>query len=216
MADAREPVVLVHGLWMNGSELGVLRSRLQSQYGFDVHVFPYPTLHGDASAIAADLAAFTESCAASAERVHLVGHSLGGAFVYRALERGVRDRPGNAVLLGSPLNGSRAVEGAARFPMLRPLLGPHVLTELAQPCGRCWSGGSPTALGAIAGTRRLGTGQFFAHFDDDNDGTVAVRETMIPGLDDHLILPHSHIGMLFAQDVAAQVAHFLRQGRFQK
>jgi len=39
---------------------------------------------------------------------------------------------------------------------------------------------------------------------------------MIPGLDDHLILPHSHIGMLFAQDVAAQVAHFLRQGRFQK
>ncbi len=70
------------------------------------------------------------------------------------------------------------------------------------------------ALGAIAGSRPVGTGQFFAHFDEDNDGTVAVRETVIPGLTDHIVLPHSHIGMLFAGDVAANVAHFLRTGRF--
>ncbi len=60
----------------------------------------------------------------------------------------------------------------------------------------------------------MGTGQFFAHFDEDNDGTVGVSETRIPGLADHLVLPHSHMGMLFAADVAAQVAHFLRNGRF--
>ena len=29
-------------------------------------------------------------------------------------------------------------------------------------------------------------------------------------------LPHSHVGMLFANDVAAQVGHFLRHGRFEK
>ena len=67
-----------------------------------------------------------------------------------------------------------------------------------------------------AGSRRLGIGQFFAHFDEDNDGTVAVSETMIPGLTDHLVLPHSHIGMLFASDVADQVAHFLRHGHFDR
>jgi len=66
----------------------------------------------------------------------------------------------------------------------------------------------------IAGTLRMGTGQFFAHFDEDNDGTVGVSETSIPGLADHLVLPHSHFGMLYAHDVAAQVAHFLRHGRF--
>ena len=59
-----------------------------------------------------------------------------------------------------------------------------------------------------------GHGQFFAHFDEDNDGTVGVGETIIPGLADHIVLPHSHIGMLFAGDVAANVAHFLRTGRF--
>jgi hypothetical protein len=98
--------------------------------------------------------------------------------------------------------------------MLRPLIGPHALNELAQPCGRCWPGDCTRLLGAIAGTRRLGTGQFFAHFDEENDGTVAVSETVIPGLNDHVALPHSHVGMLFATDVAAQVGHFLRHGRF--
>jgi pimeloyl-ACP methyl ester carboxylesterase len=212
----REPVILVHGLWMTGLEFGVLRQRLQTRHGFDVHVFAYPSMQGSVAEIAAELAAFAHERAVGAGRVHLVGHSLGGAFVYRALEQHMRDVPGNAVLLGSPLNGSRAASSVARFSMLRPLIGPHVLNELAEPCGRCWTGDCTHALGAIAGTRRLGTGQFFAHFDEENDGTVAVSETVIPGLTDHVVVPHSHVGMLFANDVAAQVAHFLRRGRFAK
>jgi pimeloyl-ACP methyl ester carboxylesterase len=205
-----ETVILVHGLWMTGIELGLLRRRLTHEHGFDVQVFAYPTLHGDPSSICAELADAVRRAAGT--RVHLVGHSLGGAFVFRALQQCAPTLTGNAVLLGSPLNGSRAARGALRWPMLRPLLGSHVVQELAEPCGREWHGG--VALGAIAGSRPVGTGQFFAHFDEDNDGTVAVGETIIPGLADHIVLPHSHIGMLFAGDVAAHVAHFLRTGRF--
>ena len=215
MAEPRDPVILVHGLWMTGLEFGVLRQRLQTRHGFDVHVFSYPSMHGNVDEIVAELAAFAHARAASTGCVHLVGHSLGGAFVYRALEQqGMRDLPGNAVFLGSPLNGSRAANGVGRLSMLRPLIGRHALNELAEPCGRCWPGDCARSLGAIAGTRRLGTGQFFAHFDEENDGTVAVSETVIPGLNDHVVLPHSHVGMLFANDVAAQVGHFLRHGRF--
>jgi len=214
MAEARDPVILVHGLWMSGLEFGVLRQRLQAQHGFEAHVFSYPTMHGSVDEIAAELVEFAGQLAADTGRVHFVGHSLGGAIVYRALERGMRDVPGNAVFLGSPLNGSRAASGVGRIAMLRPLIGPHALNELAKPCGRCWSGDGARSLGAIAGTRRLGTGQLFARFDEDNDGTVAVSETVIPGLKDHVVLPHSHVGMLFANDVAAQVGHFLRHGRF--
>ena len=205
-----ETVILVHGLWMTGIELGLLRRRLTHEHGFDVQVFAYPTLHGDPSSICAELADAVRRAAGA--RVHLVGHSLGGAFVFRALQQCAPTLTGNAVLLGSPLNGSRAARGALRWPMLRPLLGSHVVQELAEPCGREWRGG--VSLGAIAGSRPVGTGQFFAHFDEDNDGTVAVGETIIPGLADHIVLPHSHIGMLFAGDVAANVAHFLRTGRF--
>jgi pimeloyl-ACP methyl ester carboxylesterase len=205
-----ETVILVHGLWMTGIELGLLRRRLVHEHGFDVQVFAYPTLHGDPSAICGELADTVRR--AGGTRVHLVGHSLGGAFVFRALQQCSPTLSGNAVLLGAPLNGSRAARGALRWPMLRPFLGSHVVQELAEPCGRAWQG--RTALGAIAGSRPVGTGQFFAHFDEENDGTVAVRETVIPGLADHIVLPHSHIGMLFAGDVAANVAHFLHTGRF--
>ena len=87
MADAREPVILVHGLWMTGLEFGVLRQRLQTRHGFDVHVFSYPSMHGNVDEIVAELAEFAHERAASTGRVHLVGHSLGGAIVYRALEQ---------------------------------------------------------------------------------------------------------------------------------
>jgi pimeloyl-ACP methyl ester carboxylesterase len=206
-----ETVILVHGLWMTGLEFSVLRRRLAHDHAFDVRVFAYPTMHGDPTWICEQL---SDVIRGTTGRVHLVGHSLGGAFVFRALQRDSTPVTGNAVLLGAPLNGSRAASGALRWPWLRPLLGSHVVRELAEPCGRAWGGA--TALGAIAGSRPLGTGQFFAHFDEVNDGTVGVSETIIPGLADHVVLPHSHIGMLFASDVAQQVAHFLRNRRFRK
>jgi len=209
---ASDVVVLVHGLWMNGLEFGVLGHRLRAEHGFDVRRFSYPTLEGDSGSVCAALAEFAES-SSDGRVVHLVGHSLGGAIVYRTLcECGAGRMNGNAVLLASPLNGSRAARGASSWTPLRPILGPLVLEELVEPRGRAWNG--VNALGAIAGTLRMARGQFFAHFDEENDGTVSVSETRIPGLADHLVLPHSHVGMLFARDVAAQVAHFLRNGRF--
>jgi len=207
-----ETVVLVHGLWMNGLELSVLGQRLRHEHGYDVRTFSYPTMSGVAADICRDLAAFAASVAGE-RPVHFVGHSLGGVLVFRALAECDAGRfGGNAVLLGAPLNGCRAARGAARLPALRPLLGPHVVNELAEPPARTWSG--PNSVGVIAGSLRIGTGQFFAHFDEDNDGTVGVSETRIPGLADHLVLHHSHFGMLYARDVASYVAHFLRTGRF--
>ena len=189
----------------------MLRHRLRNNHGFDVRTFSYTTMHGDAAAVCRELADFAAR-AAGEGRVHFVGHSLGGLLVYRTLTECASRIDGNAVLLGAPLNGSKAARSVSRWPMLRPLLGPHVLSELVQPCGRSWSGNN--AFGSIAGTLRMGVGQFFAHFGEDNDGTVAVSETRIPGLTDHLVLPHSHFGMLYARDVAEQVACFLRSAKF--
>jgi alpha-beta hydrolase superfamily lysophospholipase len=209
-----DTVVLVHGLWMNGLELSMLGHRLRHDHGFNVRSFSYATMHGDAAETCQQLAGFADRACDDPSRLHFVAHSLGGVLVHRMLGECGGHFTAPSVVLGAPLNGSKAASGAAGWPMLRPLLGPLVLGEIATQRARHWSG--PAALGSIAGTLRISTGQFFAHFGEDNDGTVAVSETLIPGLADHLVLPHSHFGMLLAADVAGQVAHFLRNGTFQR
>ena len=84
--------------------------------------------------------------------------------------------------------------------------------ELLQPNARRWS--HAHALGIIAGSQPLGVGQLLANFNEDNDGTVAVSETRMPGATDHIVLPVSHLGMLVSARVAHETGLFLTQGRF--
>lgn len=209
---ARDAVVLVHGLWTSGFEFGVMGRRLRRDHGLEVQVFEYSSMRSDFLETSLRLGRSIDEIGAL--RVHVIAHSLGGAFVYRMLVETTPARLGNVVLLASPLAGCRAAEGVKRKPMLRPLIGPHAVGELAGRRTRQWPEQVPA--GAIAGNRRLGTGQFFAHFQEENDGTVAVSETRIPGLTDHIVLPHSHMGMLLASDVAEQSAHFLRHSVFER
>jgi hypothetical protein len=101
----------------------------------------------------------------------------------------------------------------ARHPWLRRVIGPLVSSELVENCDpRHWNCGCE--LGLIAGTRPMGLGRFFARFEEDSDGTVAVSETKLPGHTAHLVLPVSHMGMLVSSHVARQVGGFLTEGRF--
>ncbi len=85
---------------------------------------------------------------------------------------------------------------------------------------RLWLAAPPPTLppgteaGIIASTRSLGLGGLLGGLPRPNDGTVAVAETRLPGASDFITLPVTHSGMLLSAACAAQVAHFLAQGRF--
>ncbi len=204
------PVVYVHGLWMPGDESVVLRHRLGQDFGFSLHSFRYSTAFSSLQTTTERLAAFVADL--GAPQVHFVGHSLGGLIIYRLLERFPGQPPGRVVFLGTPCVASRAAEQAARFTPVAHLLGPVVAEELLQRRDRQWV--QPRELGIIAGSQPLGVGQLLAQFNEDNDGTVAVSETRMPGATDHLVLPVSHLGLLMSADAAQQVGHFLDHGRF--
>jgi hypothetical protein len=69
-------------------------------------------------------------------------------------------------------------------------------------------------VGVIAGNASIGLGQFVAQFEEDNDGTVAVSETQLAGVRDHMVMPVSHNGMLLSSSVLDQAAAFLKRGEF--
>jgi len=204
-------VVFVHGLFLNGAEFTLLRRRLVAAHGFEAHRFSYPTVRGSIAATLAQLTRFVAGI--DADRIHFVGHSLGGVVLCRYFERERCGRAGRVVLLGSPLIESRSARAVARHQWLRRVVGPLVAEELLEPTDpRSWK--CDHELGVIAGTRPMGLGRFFASFDEPNDGTVALSETKLPGHTEHVTLALSHMGMLVSVEVARQVGRFLASGTF--
>ena len=57
-------------------------------------------------------------------------------------------------------------------------------------------------------------GRLTGRFGEANDGTVAVAETRLDGIKDHIVLPVSHSGMMLSSTVADQAAAFLQRGAF--
>jgi pimeloyl-ACP methyl ester carboxylesterase len=202
-----EPVLLVHGLWMRGITMRWLATRLRSR-GFEPRTFEYFSLLQDTDAVVARLA----DALRERPRTHVLAHSLGGLLALRAVER-AGEGAGRIVCLGSPLAGSRAAATiAAKLPAGAQLVG-HNRALLESGIERIPAG---VEVGAIAGCVPRGLGGLVAHFDGEHDGTVALAETRLPGLADHVVLRASHSGLLFSDMAVRQAAAFLREGRFER
>lgn len=214
----RGTVLFVHGLWQTGVESFLLRTRLAT-HGWRLRILPYSSLGERPEAIARRCAREARRLAEGTSRpVHLLGHSLGGLILYRVFESGLLagDRFSGdfcrVVFLGSPVAGTRTARVLARWRYGRRMLGVAGAAELLDAPPRRWT--FPAELGIIAGNRPMGLGRLLTEFDGENDGTVTVAETKLPGARAHCVLPVNHTGLLLAPEVARQIAHFLEHGRF--
>jgi len=208
MQDAT--VVYVHGLWLSGQEAFLLRRRIVAERGCAWRNFAYASVRQTTAEITRALALCVRGLGAA--HVHLVGHSLGGLLILRCLEQHPDLPPGRVVFLGTPVLASAAARNLARFRIGRAIMGRVIAEELLREHARRWV--PDRDLGIIAGSRPISVGRLVTEFAEDNDGTVAVAETRLPGATAHLTLPVSHTGMLLSARVAREVGNFLAHGRF--
>ncbi|MDI1254329.1 alpha/beta hydrolase [Thermomonas sp.] len=200
-------VLLVHGLWMRSFSMLWLANRLRGQ-GFDTELFGYYSLLQDTDEIIARLAGALQEHPGS----HVVAHSLGGLLSLRAAEQVGVENIGRIVCLGSPLAGSQAAASiVSKIPAGATLVG-HNRALLAAGIGQIPAG---LQVGAVAGCVPRGLGGVVAHFACEHDGTVAIPETRVPGLTDHVVVHASHTGLLFSDAAAHRTTEFLREGRFE-
>ena len=203
-----ETVILVHGLWMNGLDMTVLRNRLDQQ-GYSTHCFTYPSMRQSPQTNAEALQRYATEMDSAIQ--HFVCHSLGG-LVLRHLYHLYPDRkPGKIVTLGTPHQNSTAAMRLQRYRLGKRILGKSIECGLVGELPP-WHGRG--VLGSIAGTLRMGLGMLVPGIPRPNDGTVAVEETRLDGMQDHIALPVSHFGMLLSGQVARQTIHFLQRGNF--
>lgn len=209
-----ETVVCVHGYLSHGAGMYLIKRRLEREYGMPALLFSYPSVRGTLDENSAALAAFIRE--QDIDTVHIIGHSLGGVLALRTLSNDPDATSGRVVCLGSPLSGSRAGRILSELDWAEDIIGKSLPEGVLQQSANDWAADvcASRDIGVIAGNIPLGLGRLVTNFDEDNDGTVAVSETRLNGVKDHMIMPVSHKGMLVSAAVADQAAAFIRRGEF--
>lgn len=207
MTQVTREVVLAHGLWVPAMVMSPLAARL-ARSGLRCHNFGYRGRSAPIEAHAARLARFARAVGPA----HFVGHSLGGLIVLEALGSESSVEAGRVVLLGTPVQGCLSGRRLARHALGRWVLGQSAALW-REGCERRWK--RPEPLGVVAGTLPVGLGRAMGRLPGPSDGVVCVEETALEGMAERIILRVSHSAMLVSARVAAQVAAFLRNGRFE-
>jgi|TARA_B100000446_G_scaffold138032_1_gene130517 pimeloyl-ACP methyl ester carboxylesterase len=195
--------------------MAILVSRLENA-GFRVVNFGYPSRSEPIEALVERLdSEVGQCCNSEAETVHFVTHSMGGVLVRSYLSQRPEAHQGRVVMLSPPSQGSEIIDAFSDSDLLQSILGPAALllgTDSAGIANQL----EPVrfSLGVITGSRSLDpVGSWLIPGPDD--GKVSVDRAAVEGAVDFMVLPATHTFIMNRSDVAEQVVHFLRHGRFQ-
>jgi hypothetical protein len=206
-------VVLLHGLARGQGSMAGLGMHLR-KHGFDTWSHTYPSRRHSIAYLAGALADVLVPIARD-RPLFAVTHSLGGIVVRHLQDP--RLRWTRIVMLAPPNQGSRLAAGLVRNPLFRWFYGPAG-RELAD----CTSWPAPPApFGVIAGTRSLALtnptswtlGRRFPG-GVRNDGTVAVDETRLPGMEAFAEVDATHTWIMNSLEARRLVVRYLQNGRF--
>lgn len=207
-------LVLLHGLARGPWSMALLGHRL-TRAGFTVHNLSYPrrprSLDQAVAAVARQVDALELP---DSEPLGWVTYSL-GSLVARAWLATERSGSGDRLVMMAPPNGgSELVDRIGERPWFRLLFGALAAELGTGPEGLPRRLAVPEVeFAVIAGSRWINPlGGWL--LDAEHDGTVTVANTRLAGMSDHLVVPHTHTFMMNSPRVAAEVAHYLRHGRF--
>jgi hypothetical protein len=189
-------------------EMSLLRKRLSTE-GYSTQQFSYHSVRTSPSENARELWNLAQSI--NTPVIHFVCHSLGGLILRHMFAASPEQKTGRVVTLGTPHQSSSAARQLSRFSLGRLLLGQSIEQGLI---GQTPPWRTNHELGIIAGRLQVGVGMLIPGIPTPNDGTVAVKETELPGMKDHIALFTSHTGMLLSYEVFQQTVYFLRHGLF--
>ncbi len=214
-ADARESVILLHGLARTNRSMTKMASALKDD-GFHTINHDYPSTKYPIEELAEKEIEQALNKCPKGDRIHFVTHSLGGILVRQYLRFHTIENLGRVVMLGPPNKGSQVVDTLKNVPGFELMNGPSGMqlgTE-AQSVPNTL-GPANFEVGIIAGTRSINL-ILSTFLPGQDDGKVTIEGTKLEGMADHITLPASHPLMMRNKTVIRQTIHFLRHGRFDR
>ena len=208
-----EWVVLLHGIFRGPRSMAKIEKALVKG-GYRVLNFGYPSTRESVEDIAELLHGEVQKLPRGNGRVHFVTHSLGGIVVRYYLAHYSCSGLGRVVMIAPPNKGSTLASYLARWMPYRWVFGKagQQVAEspdsypLLLPPPRAEFGVIAGGLGGEIGINPLIPG--------DNDGTVKVEETKLPGMKDFILIKGQHSTLLSQRPVSENVLSFLSDGKF--
>ena len=211
---SNEAVILIHGFARSRSDMRKLGRALRYQ-GYQVHTINYSSIRRNIKNIQSDAFQQIDNKLSqiSADKIHFVGHSLGGLLIRSYLGKKTIPKLGAVVMIGSPSKGTHFVDyykDSWWFKFFGSVTrifsaeGSQFLNSLKPP---------NYPLGVIAGNFNV---RFQEHILPGlDDGLVPVESTKIKGMKDFVLIQNTtHRGMLFQRKVVEQVIYFLMNEKF--
>ncbi len=214
-AAAEQCVVLLHGLGRTDASMRKIERAL-SDDGYAVVNLKYPSRSAPIAELAdAAIEGGLESCRErDASSIHFVTHSLGGILLRHYLSGRDIDGLGRSVMLAPPNQGSEAADRYRRVPGFGLLNG-----EAGYELGTgddsvpLQLGPVDFDLGVIAGDRTIDPVTSLM-LPNPDDGKVSVASTRVEGMNDFIVLHHSHAFIMRSKETIRQIRHYLQRGRF--
>ena len=213
---ADDCVVLLHGLMRTSTSMSRMQRAIDDA-GFVTVNIDYPSRDHTVEKLAQiAIPDGIEACRANSEieRIHFVTHSLGGILLRQYLVDADIEKLGRVVMLGPPNQGSAAVDELKDVPGFDWLNGPAGRQlgkgEASVPLK---PGPADFELGVIAGNRTIDP-ITSAVLENPDDGRVSVEDTKVEGMDDFVIVEHSHAFMMRMRRPIELTIRFLESGSF--
>ena len=205
--------ILIHGIVRSSKSFAKLEKRLEAE-GYTVFSFDYPSTR----ITIPESAAYLEQCIKSLEgidEIHLVVHSMGGLVVRSMLKKVEDPRITRMVMMGVPNMGAEMADTFKTNPLFKAIFGPAGQQLVTNP--EVFLKDLPTPkfeFGILAGARGTEKG-YNPIIPGDDDGTVAVASTRLPGAKDFVSRPVLHSFLMYNNQCIDCTVRFLKEGRFE-
>lgn len=206
--------VLIHGIGRSSKSFDAM-ARMLTEDGYTVVSFDYPSTRVPIQESAEYLHHVIESLE-GIESIDIVVHSMGGLVLRSYLQKHNDTRLHRAVMLGVPNNGAQLADFLKNNPVFRMILGPAGQQLVTESDGLISDLPTPDfEFGVLAGGRGAARG-YNPLLRGDNDSTVRVSSTRLPGARDFICVPVIHTFLTSDRRAIAATGCFLKHGRFHR
>ncbi|MDG1896246.1 MAG: alpha/beta fold hydrolase [Fuerstiella sp.] len=213
-AMSGKAVLLIHGIGRSSKSFAAMGRTLQED-GYTVISFDYPSTRVPIQQSAEYLHRVIETLD-GVESIDIVVHSMGGLVLRSYLQKHTDTRLHRAVMLGVPNNGSQLADFLKNNPLFRMILGRAGQQLVTESDGLIGSLPVPGfEFGVLAGGRGETKG-YNPLLPGDNDSTVTVASTRLPGARDFICLPVIHTFLMTDPQAITATRCFLEHGCFSR